>query len=95
MTVEIKYGDTISEDCIPQNPRPWEISQGCGELGNPTTYYNGEDTYNFTWENGRQLSKTITTLDERTVTYTYNKDGIRTGKKVEDGVYLCDSYEMT
>ena len=41
------------------------------------------------------MSKTVTTDSERIVTYTYNKDGIRTGKKVADGVYSCDSYEMT
>ena len=48
-------------------------------LGNPLQYYNGT-SYMFTWTKGRQLSKTVN--GSVTTTYTYNSDGIRTGKTV-------------
>ena len=48
-------------------------------LGNPLRYYNG-NSYTFTWQKGRQLSKTVN--GGVTTTYTYNADGIRTGKTV-------------
>ena len=48
-------------------------------LGNPLSYYNGT-SYTFTWEKGRQLASTV--KGGVTTAYTYNADGIRTGKTV-------------
>ena len=48
-------------------------------LGNPLQYYNG-NSYTFTWQKGRRLSKTVN--GGVTTTYSYNSDGIRTGKTV-------------
>ena len=45
-------------------------------IGNPLTYNNGS-AYTFTWE-GRQMQSA--TKDLKTWTYTYNSDGLRTGK---------------
>ena len=45
-------------------------------LGNPLTYNNGS-AYTFTWE-GRQMQSA--TKGNTTWTYTYNADGLRTGK---------------
>ena len=45
-------------------------------IGNPLTYNNGS-AYTFTWE-GRQMQ--TATKDLKTWTYTYNSDGLRTGK---------------
>ena len=45
-------------------------------IGNPLTYNNGS-AYIFTWE-GRQMQSA--TKDLKTWTYTYNSDGLRTGK---------------
>ncbi|MBQ7906908.1 MAG: hypothetical protein IJ309_02935, partial [Clostridia bacterium] len=49
------------------------------EIGNPLVYNNG-NTYNFTWQKGRQLSSA--TLLGNTYTYKYNQDGIRIEKTV-------------
>ena len=48
--------------------------------GNPTNYLG----HTLTWEKGRQLKKFVK-ADETEIEYTYNANGIRTGKKV-DGV---------
>ena len=45
-------------------------------IGNPLTYNNGS-SYTFTWE-GRQMQ--TATKGNTTWTYTYNADGLRTGK---------------
>ena len=46
------------------------------EIGNPLTYYNGNN-YTFTWEARRLVGATKGT---DTFTFTYNEDGIRTSK---------------
>ena len=51
-------------------------------IGNPLTYY-GRTAYTFTWKNGRQLA--TATANGKTLSFTYNADGIRTTKTV-DGV---------
>ena len=57
---------------------------GVVKSGNPIRYTNGTKTYtNLTWEHGRQLAS-ITT-GNKTYTYDYDADGIRT-EKVVDGV---------
>ena len=45
-------------------------------IGNPLTYNNGS-AYTFTWE-GRQMQ--TATKGNTIWTYTYNADGLRTGK---------------
>ena len=53
-------------------------------MGNPTTYGNGDKLYtNLTWHHGRQL--TALTTGNKTYTYAYDAEGIRTSKIV-DGV---------
>ena len=52
-------------------------------IGNPLTYNNGS-AYTFTWE-GRQMQ--TATKDLKTWTYTYNSDGLRTGKSNGSAVY--------
>ena len=51
--------------------------------GNPLTYNNGS-AYTFTWE-GRQMQ--TATKGNTTWTYTYNADGLRTGKSNGSAVY--------
>ena len=48
-------------------------------LGNPLQYYNGS-AYTFEWQNGRQLS--VATKGNKTLTFKYNDEGIRTSKTV-------------
>ena len=52
-------------------------------IGNPLSYYNGT-RWTFGWANGRQLvsASTGTDLEDVTVSYTYEADGMRTGKTV-------------
>ena len=50
-------------------------------IGNPTSYYNGA-RYALTWQ-GRQLM--TASKSGKTLSFSYNKDGIRTSKTV-DGV---------
>ena len=52
-------------------------------IGNPLTYNNGS-AYTFTWE-GRQMQ--TATKGNTTWTYTYNADGLRTGKSNGSAVY--------
>ena len=52
-------------------------------IGNPLTYNNGS-AYTFTWE-GRQMQ--TATKGSTTWTYTYNADGLRTGKTNGSAVY--------
>lgn len=58
------------------------------EIGNPLTYRDG---ITMEWQNGRELA--TLTKDGKTISYTYNADGIRTEKN-NDGVvakYFYDS----
>ena len=48
------------------------------EIGNPLSYYNGTD-YTFTWD-GRRLVGAVS--GSKTMSFTYNEDGIRTSKTV-------------
>jgi len=52
-------------------------------IGNPLSYYNGS-LYAFEWENGRQLAKA--TLANTEITFTYNSEGIRTSKTINDEI---------
>ena len=49
------------------------------EIGNPLSYYNGKN-YSFEWEAGRRLYRSAS--GGNSITYYYNKDGIRTKKSV-------------
>ena len=49
------------------------------EIGNPLSYYNGKN-YSFEWEAGRRLYRSAS--GGNSITYYYNKDGIRTEKSV-------------
>ena len=61
--------------------------------GNPTTYYNGRD-WTFGWTGGRTLSSASSSSEtgESNIGYTYDLDGIRTGKTVTEKVYHTHSY---
>ena len=48
-------------------------------IGNPTSYYNGNE-YTFTWEQGRRLATAVVGTTE--LEFTYNDEGIRTSKTV-------------
>ena len=64
--------------------------------GNPTTYYNGRD-WTFGWTGGRTLSSASSSSEtgESSIGYTYDLDGIRTGKTVTEKVYHTHSYTKT
>ena len=64
--------------------------------GNPTTYYNGRD-WTFGWTGGRTLSSASSSSDtgESSIGYTYDLDGIRTGKTVTEKVYHTHAYTET
>ncbi len=51
--------------------------------GNPISYFNG-NRWNFTWQNGRQLTSASTTVGNTDIdiAYTYDFDGLRTSKTV-------------
>ena len=49
------------------------------EIGNPLSYYNGKN-YSFEWEAGRRLHSSAS--GGNSITYYYNKDGIRAEKSV-------------
>ena len=51
-------------------------------IGNPESYYYGE-SYTFSWTDGRRLLSA--SVDGKTLSFTYNDEGIRTSKTV-DGV---------
>ena len=55
------------------------------EIGNPTSYNNGRDWWDFTWSNGRQLTYAMS--ENKIVTYTYDMDGIRNSKTVSGVTY--------
>ena len=52
--------------------------------GNPTSYYNGT-RWTFTWANGRELTKAVSS--GHTITYSYDGDGLRLSKTVDGVVY--------
>ena len=54
------------------------------EIGNPLTYYNGMQ---FTWTMGRRLASAINPNGDNIV-YTYNADGLRTSKTVNNEKYI-------
>jgi len=59
-------------------------------IGNPENWINGET---FTWQHGRQLASYA--KDGKTITYTYNSDGIRTSKtETENGVSTTTTYNV-
>lgn len=60
------------------------------EIGNPLTYRNG---MNFIWQ-GRQLK--CLQQDDKVIEYTYNSDGIRTSKTVNDvkTIYQLDGTKI-
>ena len=63
LLTSVTYGDTVHTPVY-------------DEIGNPTTYGNGEQLYtNLTWEHGRQLASLTT--NNKTYTYDYDVDGIR------------------
>ena len=51
------------------------------EIGNPLSYYNGT-RWTFNWSNGRRLKTATNGTD--TISYTYEADGQRTTKTVND-----------
>ena len=66
------------------------------DIGNPLTYNNGT-SYVFTWE-GRNLVGAVvgTGTSQKTITFTYNDEGIRTSKTV-NGVkytYILDGSQI-
>ena len=64
--------------------------------GNPTTYYNGQ-AWTFGWTGSRTLSSASSSSDtgESSIGYTYDLDGIRTGKTVTEKVYHTHAYTET
>ena len=60
-------------------------------IGNPTGYYNGA-AYGMAWTEGRRLGSV--TVGGKSFTYTYDRNGIRSGKTSSDGssrkYYLVD-----
>ena len=64
--------------------------------GNPTTYYNGQE-WAFGWTGGRTLSSASSSSEtgESDIGYTYDLDGIRTGKTVTEKVYHTHAYTET
>ena len=63
--------------------------------GNPTTYYNGQD-WTFGWASNRTLSSASSSSDtgESAIGYTYDLDGIRTGKTVTEKVYHTHKFTV-
>ena len=76
------YGSTVWGDKLTQ----YNIgTMSFDALGNPTSYYNDYRYTNMTWTHGRQLASLKKNLSGgvvNTVSYSYNADGIRTGKVV-------------
>lgn len=53
-------------------------------IGNPLTYYNGED-WNFTWEEGRNLKSAQS--GSTAISYEYGSDGLRHSKTVDGEIH--------
>ena len=53
------------------------------EVGNPTSYANGTNRWNFTWD-GRELKTAVPEGIGNSVSYTYDENGLRTTKTVGD-----------
>ncbi len=51
--------------------------------GNPLSYYNGSQ-YTFTWKDGRRLATASALGGYLSMSYSYNADGIRVSKNVND-----------
>ena len=60
----------------------YEQSAAGKPSGNPTTYYNGTE-YGMTWKMGNQLATASKT--GKSMTFSYDADGIRTSKAVTSG----------
>ena len=60
----------------------YEQSAAGKPSGNPTTYYNGTE-YDMTWKMGNQLATASKT--GKSMTFSYDADGIRTSKTVASG----------
>ena len=76
--VEYEYTDSNWADLMTSW---WGEDIYYDELGNPENWIDGQT---LTWENGRQLVEY--TLDSsKQIKYTYNADGLRTGKTVIEG----------
>jgi len=58
--------------------------------GNPLNYYNGEH-YTFTWQNGRRLASTV--KGDTNVTYTYDSEGLRIAKTVNNSLHTYIYYD--
>ncbi len=73
------YGDENRKDLLTEYNGN-EITYD--EIGNPLEYYNGLD---FCWTMGRRLEMTVLPDGNGTfIAYTYNADGLRTGKVIEN-----------
>ena len=59
--------------------------------GNPTTYYNGTE-WNMTWAEGRRLVTAKKADNSLEVTYTYDSDGLRLSKTVNDSTTYSYHY---
>ncbi|MBQ3526989.1 MAG: DUF4329 domain-containing protein [Clostridia bacterium] len=87
-TYEYEYGNSTWADLLTSY---YGADISYDELGNPTKWINGET---LEWQNGRQLAS----YDD-SVNYTYNADGLRTGKSgdrnteyyIVNGTYLGET----
>ena len=79
---EYTYGDTTWGDLL-TGYQGHNITYD--EIGNPISYYNNGTAYSYTWTQGRRLD---TASDGETyMTFTYDDNGVRTGKTVGSDVY--------
>ena len=78
-TLTYTYGDSSWNDLLTEINNQPIIYDACG---NPTTYSNGEDSFLFSWTEGRRLTTLENPEFEGTVIYSYNYDsnGVRTAK---------------
>lgn len=75
------YTKTFADGSVQSNTYTY------GDFVNPTTITktdsNGTETWNLTWEQGRQLASIA--IGNNTITYDYDENGLRTYKKQADG----------
>ncbi len=80
---EYTYGDTTWGDLL-TGYQGHKITYD--EIGNPISNYNNGTAYSYTWTQGRRLD---TASDgESYMTFTYDDNGVRTGKTVGSDVYI-------
>ena len=79
VTQTYTYGDSDWKDLLTAINNQPIVYDACG---NPTTYSNGEDSFLFSWTEGRRLTTLENPEFEGTVIYSYNYDsnGVRTAK---------------